>query len=318
MTERNGRNLQQQAQTTDVAVLKTTVVDAVEQRIRELHERGQIRFPANYSPENALRAAWLAIQEATDKNGRPALEVCTRNSIANALLHMVVQGLNPAKDQCYFVVYGNQLVCMRSYFGSMAVVQNYVAPKAKIWYGVVYEGDEFEFELRNGFRVPTVHKQRLQNIKPDKIVAAYCVIEDREGNLLGSEIMTFEQIRKSWENHSRTYKPGGDSFHNTEPDQAALRTVINRACKFVINSSDDSCLIEAVNRSDEEASEAEFEAEVAENANGKVIDVEGEVVGAGETGTNGSAGEHGKTAAWGEPPVAETEPVQHAADGPSF
>jgi recombination protein RecT len=38
------------------------------------------------------------------------LQACTRDSIANALLDMAVQGLNPAKKQGYFIAYGKQLV----------------------------------------------------------------------------------------------------------------------------------------------------------------------------------------------------------------
>src|SRR5690606_7999563 len=63
--------------------------------------------------------------------------------------------------------------------------------------------------------------------------------------------------------------------HNTFPDQMALRTVIRRACKAVINSSsDDYLLLHHMHRSDELAAEAE----AAEYANGPVIEVEPEAV----------------------------------------
>jgi recombination protein RecT len=124
-----------------LALVKKDVVDVVAAKVREFQERGEIHFPANYSPENAMKAAWLILQSTFDRNKRPALEICTKDSIANALLDMVIQGLNPAKKQGYFIVYGNQLVFLRSYFGTMAVTKRVTGAK-EINANVIYEGDE--------------------------------------------------------------------------------------------------------------------------------------------------------------------------------
>lgn len=64
------------------------------------------------------------------------MEVCSRESIANSLLDMVVQGLSPAKTQCYFIVYGNQLQLNRSYFGTQAVLKRLTNVK-DIWANVI-------------------------------------------------------------------------------------------------------------------------------------------------------------------------------------
>src|SRR5690606_36842274 len=106
-----------------IARVKRDTVDVVAERVRHFQERGEIHFPANYSPENAMKSAWLILQETKDRNKRPALDVCTKDSLANALLDMVVQGLNPQKKQGYFIVYGKQLVFLGSYFGTMAVTK---------------------------------------------------------------------------------------------------------------------------------------------------------------------------------------------------
>ncbi|MCG3082651.1 recombinase RecT, partial [Pseudomonas aeruginosa] len=42
---------------------------------------------------------------------------CNDTSKPNALLDMVTQGLNPAKNQCYFIPYGNKMQLQRSYHG---------------------------------------------------------------------------------------------------------------------------------------------------------------------------------------------------------
>jgi len=264
----------------DLALIKRDVIDVVADKIRQFQENRELVLPPNYSAENAIKAAWLAIQATTDKTGRPALETCTKDSIANALLDMVVQGLTPSKRQCYFVVYGNKLVCMRSYFGSMALVKR-ILPEADIWYGVVYEGDEFEYAIEHGRKRILKHIQKIENVKPDKIVAAYCVIEPGGDRPPYTEIMTIDQIKAAWR-QGQTYREGGNSPHNQFPDQMAVKTVINRACKYVINSSsDDYLLLQHANRGDEIAAEAEFEEEVRSQANGEIIDIEFDEPGSG-------------------------------------
>lgn len=258
----------------DLALIKHDVVDVVSNKVRGFMESGELRLPPNYSPENSLKSAWLILQTLEDKDKRLALETCTKNSIANSLLDMVVQGLNPAKRQCYFLPYGNRLVCQRSYFGDMALVRR-VLPNSDIWYGVVYEGDEFSYEIERGRKRITKHLQSIDHVAADKIVAAYCVIEPGGDADPITEIMTIDQIRNSWKN-SKQYNPdGGTTPHYTFTDQMALRTVIRRACKAVINSSsDDYLLLHHVHRSDDVVAEAEMDEEVAEYANGPVIDVD--------------------------------------------
>ena len=68
------------------------------------------------------------------------------------------------------------------------------------------------------------------------------------------------------------------STHKEFLQEMARKTVINRACKRYLNSSDDgSLLMQHVNRADEVAAEAEVEAEIEENANQELIDIEYEV-----------------------------------------
>jgi len=107
----------------DIMAVKDETLTTVETKIKEMQETGGINLPANYSASNALQSAWLILQETKDRNDKPALEVCTRSSIANALLDTVIQGLSPAKKQVYFIVHGLKLTAMRSYFGTMAITK---------------------------------------------------------------------------------------------------------------------------------------------------------------------------------------------------
>ena len=259
----------------ELALIKKDVVDVVGKKVQEFVSRGELHLPPNYSVENAMKSAWLILQNTVDKDKRPVLQACTRDSIANALLDMAVQGLNPAKKQGYFIAYGKQLVFQRSYFGTMAVTKR-VAGAKDIFAEIVYKGDEFEYTIHRGNKVITKHVQRKENVDPDNIVAAYCTIvfdDDRQF----TDIMTWQEIQKAWSKSKMNPEKEG-STHKEFAQEMARKTVINRACKRYLNSSDDgSLLMYHVNRADEVAAEAEVEAEIEENANQELIDIEYEV-----------------------------------------
>lgn len=218
------------------------IVTKVQERIEELSQTGGINFPPNYSVANALRSAWLIIQDTKDKTGRAALDVCTRESVFNALFNTAVQGLSPAKKQIYYVVYGDQLQAQRSYFGTMAVTKR-IPGVVDIISDVVYPGDTFKASKSGGSWQIEEHVSDWKNIDPDNLEAAYCTIVF-EGGGSYTEIMNRKQIENSW-NKSRSRDR---TVHKEFPDQMAKRTVINRACKVFMNSSDDSdLLIEAFN-----------------------------------------------------------------------
>ena len=256
----------------ELALIKKDVVDVVGKKVQEFVSRGELHLPPNYSVENAMKSAWLILQNTVDKDKRPVLQVCTRDSIANALLDMAVQGLNPAKKQGYFIAYGKQLVFQRSYFGTMAVTKR-VAGAKDIFAEIVYKGDEFEYTIKNGNKYITKHIQRIENVDPDNIVAAYCTIifdDDRQF----TDVMTWPEIQKAWSKSKMNPDKEG-STHKDFAQEMARKTVINRACKRYLNSSDDgSLLMYHVNRADEIAAEAEVEAEIEENANQELIDID--------------------------------------------
>ncbi|MGG3884309.1 recombinase RecT [Brevibacillus panacihumi] len=259
-----------------LALVKKDTVDVVAARVREFQERGEIHFPANYSPENAMKSAWLILQNTLDREKRPVLEVCTKDSVANSLLDMVVQGLNPAKKQGYFIAYGKQLTFQRSYFGTMAVTKRVTGAK-DIFAEVVYEGDDFEFEIDRGRKRVLKHKQTLTSISGGKILAAYCTII-LDDNREFTDIMTMDEIRQAWKKSKQNPDKDG-STHQEFPQEMAKRTVINRTCKSYMNTSDDSSLVmQHFNRQDETVVQAEVEAEIAANANSETIDVDYEVV----------------------------------------
>ncbi|UTF48245.1 hypothetical protein [Limosilactobacillus fermentum] len=52
------------------------ITSAVAERLDMLKDEG-LALPANYNAQNALKAAYLRLQTVKDRQGRPALTVCT-------------------------------------------------------------------------------------------------------------------------------------------------------------------------------------------------------------------------------------------------
>lgn len=296
-----------------VAAVERNIVDTVANRVKQFEDRGELTFPANYIPENALKSAYLVLQETVDRNKKPVLESCTNASIANSLLSMVVQGLNPDKEQCYFIAYGNSLQLQRSYFGSMQVAKS-VDPDIQDIYGMtVYEDDDFEYEIKHGKHHVTKHSQKLGNIDKNKIIGAYATILYKNGREI-SEVLTFDQIKQAWSQSSM--KPIDDkgnikewSTHAKFTADMAEKTAINKICKYVINSSSDKSIVtQFAKRLDSEIAEAETQAIIEENANMEMLDFDedtGEIL-------DGEVVDE-------EPEVVEIEPEQIIVDeGPGY
>lgn len=256
----------------ELAIIKKDTVDVVENKVREFQKRGELSFPPNYSPENAMRAAWLKLQEITDKNNVPALQSCTRDSIANSLLTMVVYGLTPLKDQGYFIVYGKKLIWQNSYFGNVALWKRFTGSELDPVAVVVYADDELEYDIVDGEYTITQHKQSLKNIDDNKIVAAYAILTFPDGTKK-TTLMTIDQIHKAW---AQGQTRGNSPAHKNFPAEMAKKTVINRACKIAIKSSDDSSLKlikETMRANDDSITEAIVAAEIEENANQIEVDI---------------------------------------------
>jgi len=266
MTQTATRN-----QTNELAVLKDQTVTAVEKRIGQLVENGQLVLPRNYSAANALQAAWLTLQDVKDKDKKPALEVCTRNSVVQALYSMVVQALDPGKRQGYFIAYGRSLVFQRSYFGTLAVAKRMADVRDAVA-EIVYEGDTFEYEIERGTKRVVTHRQSLDSIDTGKVRAAYAVVMFNDGRDY-TELMTWNQIQAAWSKSKRNPN-GKDSTHSQFQSEMVKRTVFNRALKRYINSSnDDHLFLQEFNREVSESVEASIEEDVETNANQDVLEI---------------------------------------------
>ena len=199
-------------------------------RVEEMCQVG-FTMPKDYNYVNAVKATMLKLQEVKDKNGKPALEVCTPASIQSALFSMVVKGLDVSKNQAYLVVYNDKLQLQESYFGKVLQVKR-IFPEWEPRPNIVHEGDTFKYAVNpeTGRRELVEHTQSLENLdKP--IVGGYIYLPCADG---GKDLycMTYKQIVASW-SKSRS----GGATAKQFPEKMAMKTLVNSGCNIIINST---------------------------------------------------------------------------------
>lgn len=214
--------------------MQDTTVNAVMKQVEELQQTGGLVLPKDYNVGNALKSAWIYLQTIETRTKQKAIDVCTKLSICNCLLEMVIRGQHP-KKHCYFIPCGNSLEYWERYTGKVlrakrdTKIQDVVAQ-------IVYEGDKFIYTVdENGYYQLVSHETAIENINPDKIKAAYAVVIFKDGSK-HLEVMTIDQIRKSWQQGAAR---GASGAHQNFTDQMCKKTVIARACKIELDSATD-------------------------------------------------------------------------------
>lgn len=264
--------------TTNTAAVTATVKNDISvqvlSKIDAFQRSGELTLPKGYNAENALKSAYIILSDP--KNN--ILAKCDKSSVAEALLKMVVYGVSPIKKQCYFIPYGEKLECSISYAGNIAIAKRYGNLKS-IKGNAVFDGDIFEFEVDQvtGRRKITKHVQTLESVGSNKIKGAYAVYELNDGSI-DVEVMSINQIQTSW---NQGGSKGNSPAHKNFADQMAIKTVLNRACKLLISSSDDSILYDPLEEDNAiDVTGENVQHEIKSKANKKSLDFEdAEVVG---------------------------------------
>jgi recombination protein RecT len=252
-------------------VAEKDITTQVLQKVQAFEKSGELRIPKDYSPENALKGAMLVLNELKTKDGSPALQYCSKTSIAQALLKMVVEGLSVLKKQGYFIAYDKELTWIRSYQGSIALAKR-VAEVKEVNAVVVYQNDLFEYgiDVKTGRQVIYKHDQKLGNIANDKIIAAYAIVIYKDGST-DATIMSMDEIRTAW---NQGAPKGNSPAHKNFTQEMAKKTVINRACKTPINSSTDVILVGGYDEENDEAPTIDIKHEIIEDTASQPITFE--------------------------------------------
>ena len=232
------------------------------QLVSNTMEERQIAYPSGYAVRNGMMSAMLAIQNAKDSSGKPALQVVKKDSITKFLLEVVQHGLYANKTHFYPVVFGDQLVLLTSYMGEAYKLKQNDKNVKDVFAQVVYEKDKFSYDVRHGYKIITKHEQELENIDNTKIRAAYATVIYKDGTEV-SDIMTLDQIKKSW---SMGQAKGESKAHKLAPDEMCKKTVIRRIAKMLNATNNDSLFDQA----------EEIEEDHDSKANQDIIDIGGD------------------------------------------
>lgn len=257
-------------------VVNNAFVDGLVAQLQEKEKYG-LSFPRDYNYSNELMGAYLILKETQDSNKKPVLESCSQVSIANTLMDMVTLGVSMQKKQCYPVAYGGKLQCQISVYGNTCIARRYGLKTIDAM--CIYDGDEFVYHIENARIVIDSHKQNFLNINKDKIIGAYAIATMDDGSQY-VELMNMDMIKQAWK-QGFGYKENGSGTHQKFTDQMAMKTVKNRALKYIIRTygtqavSDAYDNVEAVETDDRTVLDVEYD--VSQNANTEEFPVEPEV-----------------------------------------
>lgn len=204
------------------------------QRVSIMQKAGEIALPKGYEAGNALKSAWLYLQNVQTRDKQKAIDACTKESIANCLLDMAVRGEYPMQH-CYFIPTGNQLSFWERYTGKLMRAKR-DTDIASVNAQVVYEADNFVYTVDDkGILQLVKHETSMANMDNAKIMGAYAVVVYKNGSTR-LEVMTMDMIRKAW---GQGAARGNSGAHLNFTDQMAKKTVIARACKIELDSTED-------------------------------------------------------------------------------
>ena len=265
-------------------VVNNAFVDGLVVQLQEKEKYG-LTFPKDYNYSNELMGAYLILKETTDANKKPVLESCSQVSIANTLMDMVTLGVSMQKKQCYPVAYGGKLQCQISVYGNTCIARRYGLKTIDAM--CIYEGDTFTYHIENARIVIDEHKQDFLHINKDKIIGAYAIVTMDDGGQY-VELMNMDMIKQAWK-QGFGYKENGSGTHQKFTDQMAMKTVKNRALKYIIRTYGTQAVSDAYDNFEETETDdrvvMDVQHDISENANStdfvidtEVVDSEPEVV----------------------------------------
>lgn len=289
-------------------VVNNAFVDGLVSQLQQKEKFG-LTFPKGYNYSNELMGAYLILKETQDNNKKCVLESCSQVSIANTLMDMVTMGLSMQKKQCYPVAYGGKLQCQVSVYGNTCIARNFGMKNIDAM--CIYEGDEFKYHIENAKIVIDSHTQDFMNINTDKIVGAYAIVTMEDGSRY-VELMNISMIKQAW-SQGYSYKEKGSGTHQKFTDQMAMKTVKNRALKYIIRTYGTQMLNDAYDSAEavetDDRTVLDMEHDVAKNANSEDFPVDDIVV--AETVENPKMADS-------EPEEVKAEVVDSLDDVPDF
>ena len=181
----------------------TQVINQAIEQFDNMIAKDHFDLPEKYSYKNAIQQTRFLLNkgiESGQNKGKTILDVCTPQSIMQSVIEMAQKGLNPAKEQCYFIPYGNTCTLSVSYQGKIAIAKREGEDIKDVFGYAVYKDDEFEldFNITNGTYNIKNYKPNVTKWSKDTLIGAFAVITNNENKVKYTEYMTMEQIRNAW------------------------------------------------------------------------------------------------------------------------
>lgn len=266
---------------------KSTLVEEVAlAKINQYMELGLV-LPQDYSPTNSLKKARLMLNDMQIE-GRPALEMCTKESVLSCLIEMVTKGYDVSSMQAYFIPRktknGYQMTLMESVYGRIARAKR-ASKNYKPIVQFVHQDDIFKYgiDVKTGYTVVEKHETCLEN-KDKPIIAAYAYVTDNEGNT-EVVIMSQRDWMVSWKKSAN-----GCAVAKEFAEDMIFRTIVKKSTKKLVNAAvnafiptsnndDDDTMLAGDKQPEFTQQVIDAEAEEIKTEEGEVVDVQtGEVL----------------------------------------
>lgn len=227
---------------------KSTLVEEVAlAKINQYMELGLV-LPQDYSPTNSLKKARLMLNDMQIE-GRPALEMCSKESVLSCLIEMVTKGYDVSSMQAYFIPRktknGYQMTLMESVYGRIARAKR-ASKNYKPIVQFVHQDDIFKYgvDVKTGYTIIEKHETCLEN-KDKPIIAAYAYVTDNDGNTEVT-IMSQRDWLSSWKKSSN-----GCAVAKEFAEDMIFRTIIKKSSKKLVNAAVNAFIPTSTNDDDD-------------------------------------------------------------------
>lgn len=183
-----------------------------------------LKLPSSYNYSKAIKSFCLALPDVK------GIERATARSVFLAAQEYVNKGYDISKNQCALIMYGDKLTVQKQYQGNVALAKASNPHIVDITSSAIYENDIIVIEKKDGRTIIVTHETKLENMN-NKVIGAYATAIYDDGTT-NSEIMTMSMIEMSW-----SMSKAGTMVHKKFPAQMARKTVLNKLCLDIINSS---------------------------------------------------------------------------------
>lgn len=194
----------------------------------------EIANDKTFNAKQAIISMALKLKETKDKAGRPAIDVCSRESIMTVTQEVLVKKLDLMKSQAALLVRGDKLMLQPEYFGNVKRSLELNPFLAYFTFAIIYKDDKVDLEVGEdgGYRIKS-HKTSIANIGKDKVVACYANAVKKDGTIYATELMTMDEIKMAWSQSSNSSL----SVHSKFWKKMCRKTVLNSLCTWLINTT---------------------------------------------------------------------------------